>query len=265
MRRKAHRGSLASVVAFTGAIAAGLPLGVAACGGNAATGSGAEAGADALADRGDAGPNDANVADATEQTSPPVDAASDGPGADAGSDVAPDGPTPDPGDGGPGGGMCDVVTLAPDLLRAVHIPVGTDAIYDSNPPSSGSHYDIWAAYKEYASAVDRRYYVHDLEHGAIVFVYKCDDNASPACAAIVEGFRQVVAQITPDPACAAGGVAVRTVITPDPLLDVPVAAAAWGHVYRASCVDVPSLLAFAQAFHAKGPEEVCADGTTDFH
>jgi len=57
---------------------------------------------------------------------------------------------------------------------------------------------------------------------------------------------------------------VRTVITPDPLLDVPVAAAAWGYTYKADCVDLPSLIAFATEHYGNGPEVLCGNGTTSF-
>jgi hypothetical protein len=68
-----------------------------------------------------------------------------------------------------------------------------------------------------------------------------------------------------DPLCALGqGVRVRTVITPDPLLDVPVAAAAWGVVYKAECVDPPTLRDFVLVHYGQGPEATCANGQTQF-
>ena len=63
--------------------------------------------------------------------------------------------------------------------------------------------------------------------------------------------------------CAAK-VRVRTVISPDPLITTPIAAAAWGFVYRAECIDLPSLKAFAAAHVAHGPENVCGNGVTQF-
>jgi len=143
---------------------------------------------------------------------------------------------------------CFVEIDSPPLLPALHVPIGSSIEWDSNPPSSGSHYPIWAAYQAYTSPVPRGYYVHNEEHGAIVFLYQCDD------------------AIPDDPLCAAAGqgVRVRTVITPDPLIDVPIAAAAWGWVYRAQCLDLPTLTAFAQQHYAQSPEVLCADGTTQF-
>src|SRR5438552_11283985 len=55
-----------------------------------------------------------------------------------------------------------------------HVPLGTPFDYNSNPPSSGWHNPVWASYGTHSNAVDRAYYVHNLEHGAIVLLYKCD-------------------------------------------------------------------------------------------
>jgi len=131
-------------------------------------------------------------------------------------------------------------------------------------------------------AVERRplsdlYYVHDLEHGAIDFLYKCDasdagasdagdaGDAGDPCSAMVDQLRQAVASIPTDPLCdVEAGVRVRFVLTPDPLIDHPVTAAAWGWTYNADCVDLATLEAFAKAHYAQGPENFCANGTTQF-
>lgn len=158
---------------------------------------------------------------------------------------------------------CFVEIDSPPLLPAVHVPIGTVIEWDSNPPSSGPHFPIWAAYQAYTSPVPRGYYVHNEEHGAIVLLYQCDDAGCPDVAAALQSVSDAIPD---DPLCAAAGqgVRVRTVITPDPLIDVPVAAAAWGWVYRAQCVDLPTLTAFAMQHYAQGPEVLCADGTTQF-
>ncbi len=158
---------------------------------------------------------------------------------------------------------CVVTIASPPLLPALHVTIGSDIQWDSNPPSSGSHYPVWAAFQTYDAPVPRGYYVHDLEHGAIVFVYNCGDGGCPD---VVSAFHRASDSLPDDPLCTAAGegVRVRTVITPDPLLDVTVAAAAWGWTYKADCVDLPSLEAFASAHYAQGPEMFCTNGTTQF-
>ncbi len=164
---------------------------------------------------------------------------------------------------------CAVTIESPPLLAGVHVPIPSVVDWSSNPPSSGPHYPIWAAFKTFSTPVPRGYYVHDLEHGAVVLLYRCDvdaggDPGPGGCPDVVASLEQVVAALPDDPLCTASGVRVRAVITPDPLLDVPVAAAAWGWTYKADCLDLPSLEAFASEHYGKGTEQVCANGQTTF-
>jgi hypothetical protein len=156
---------------------------------------------------------------------------------------------------------CPVLIDAPPYLPASHVAIGTHVQYDSNPPSSGPHYPIWAAYQVWDTPVQREYYVHDLEHGAIVLLYKCDDGS---CADVIDALKKTSDALPDDPLCSDSGVRVRTVITPDPLIDVPIAAAAWGWIYKAQCIDLPSLVAFAKDHYGQGPEQTCAKGETSF-
>jgi hypothetical protein len=153
---------------------------------------------------------------------------------------------------------CTIILDSPPLLPASHVAIGTDVMYDSNPPSSGPHYPIWAAFQAYDHPVDRRYYVHDAEHGAVVFLYKCEDGGN--CADVAAQLSMAAGAIADDPLCAGTGTRARTVLTPDPLLDVPIAAIAWGWTYRAECFDLPSLTDFARAHYGHGPEVTCAAG-----
>lgn len=59
-----------------------------------------------------------------------------------------------------------------DLGRG-HVPVGTKVDYNSNPPTSGKHYEEWVRKGMYDEERDDRNLVHSLEHGYIVMYYKC--------------------------------------------------------------------------------------------
>jgi hypothetical protein len=203
-----------------------------------------------------------------------LDASGDEGAADDGGlagDVASDGP---PGDGPDDAELpidgsvlldagCRVEIDRPAPLPGSHVPVGTVVQWNSNPPSSGPHFPIWAAFKAYDVAVPRGYYVHDLEHGAVVLLSNCGD---AGCPDVVAALQAASDALPDDPSCTSlgEGVRVRTVITPDPLLDVPVAAAAWGWVYKAECVDLPSLRDFVLAHYGQGPEALCNNGQTQF-
>jgi hypothetical protein len=159
--------------------------------------------------------------------------------------------------------MCPIAIDAPPFLPAMHVMIPSDVTYDSNPPSSGPHYSIWAAYQEFMTPVDPRYFVHDLEHGAIVFLYNCD-TSTPTCQGMIAALRAASDSLPDDPICSPP-VRVRTVITPDPQLDVPLAAVAWGWTYKAHCIDLPSLEAFARDHYSNGPEQGnCVNGATIF-
>lgn len=172
---------------------------------------------------------------------------------------------------------CDVVIETPPLLASPHVPEGTVVDYNSNPPSSGPHYPIWANFGEYPAPVQAGYLVHDLEHGAVLLLYKpCDDDAganaadaldggdvdasaASTCASIKDALRRVRDAIHTDPVCDPS-IRVRVIIAPYPDLDVPIAAAAWGWTYRANCLDEDSLRDFAVAHYGQGPENICAPG-----
>ncbi len=154
---------------------------------------------------------------------------------------------------------CLVTIDTPPLQDGMHVPEGTHIDWPSNPPCSGPHYPIWAQFQEYDHPVDLAYLVHDMEHGGVVLFYNCAEGAS--CDAIVQGLRQVRDAIPTDPLCDPS-IRVRVVIVPDPLLDVPVAAATWGWTYKAACLDLPTLTDFAKTHYGQGTETLCAPGQT---
>ncbi len=142
----------------------------------------------------------------------------------------------------------------------MHVPEGTVITYDSNPPSSGPHYPVWANFQEYTAPLDEGYLVHSLEHGAVALLYKCEATA-PGCAQTIDSLHKIRDSLATDPSCEPS-IRVRVIIAPFPRLDVPVAAVAWGITYKADCVDVPTLTQFAKDNYAMSPENICAPGRT---
>jgi hypothetical protein len=154
---------------------------------------------------------------------------------------------------------CEVTLESPPIASANHVPEGTQIAYCSNPPSSGNHYPVWAAYKEYTTPIEWPYLVHSMEHGAVVLLYKCDP---PGCPDIVTQLKKVRDDAAADPSCASFGAEgdKRIIIAPSTTITTKVAAAAWGKTYQAACVDAPSLDAFVRDNYAKGPEDLCNPG-----
>jgi hypothetical protein len=139
----------------------------------------------------------------------------------------------------------------------LHTDLDASITWSTNPPSSGTHFPIWAKWGVHTEIVPRGYYVHNEEHGGVVLLYRC---IAPDCAQLRQQLETFVNGLPGEPQCASSGVARRVVLTEDPLIDSPVAAAAWGYVYKADCVDEPSLRAFVLARIGRGPEDLCTEG-----
>jgi hypothetical protein len=152
--------------------------------------------------------------------------------------------------------LCGTTVAAYPIDPSPHVTACFPVVYSSNPPTSGPHYPIWASFKTFTTPVPRGFTVHDLEHGAIVISYKC----AAGCAADLAALQAFVDARPADPLCALP-VKSRIVITPDPLLDVPFAAAAWGFALTSQCFDLPALAAFIDAHYAMAPENFCFEGT----
>lgn len=152
--------------------------------------------------------------------------------------------------------LCKVQVQKVAFEGAQHVPTGERLTFASNPPASGSHYPTWGRWAVHTTPLPRGHYVHNLEHGGVALLYRCASD----CPDIVAGLRAVMDAQPQDPACTPP-IKSRIVLTPDPELDVPVAAAAWTYTYRADCVDAPSLSAFIRDHYDQASESLCFDGS----
>lgn len=157
------------------------------------------------------------------------------------------------------GPSCEVTIAQYPQLPSSHVTecsyLGPDT-FNSDPPSSGNHYGRWAAFKTYTQPVPRGYYVHSLEHGAVVFLYNCPDG----CADDVAVLQKIADSLPDDPLCQDMGVRHRVVITPDPLLPTRFAVSAWGWTLTAPCPDPVDFRAFAIKNYAHTYEDICYPG-----
>lgn len=158
------------------------------------------------------------------------------------------------------GSACGAVERAYTLAEPEHVANCTPIKYGSNPPSSGTHYGTWAAFREYETPIERGFAVHSMEHGAVIISYNCED-----CAGEVAAAKDLIFELGPDPLCCspAGGCPTpvsRLILMPDPELDVRFAAASWGFTLKADCFEPEAFRAFVEAHRGQGPEPMCADG-----
>ena len=134
----------------------------------------------------------------------------------------------------------------------LHVAEGSVVRYVNNPPASGPHYPVWARYQEFTTPLARGYWVHNLEHGAVVFLHRPDAPAS-----VISALRGVFRGLSADRDCGHP----LALMTPDAELPRPIAVVAADWVLTADGVDAPTIEAFVAARRNHGPEQVCAPGT----
>jgi len=84
-------------------------------------------------------------------------------------------------------------TKVADLGRE-HITDISDFEYNSNPPTSGSHFPVWAKKGVYDRVLSDGHLIHSLEHGYVVISYNCDKEVVSSQSSVV---RQAYAQEKP--------------------------------------------------------------------
>lgn len=154
-------------------------------------------------------------------------------------------------------GPCEAVEQQHAIEGQAHVTECSPITYGTKPPSSGNHYDVWAAYKVYSNPIPPGFWVHDLEHGAVVLTYNCPGG----CDADIAAAQAMLNSLPPDAVClSTAGVPRRIIMTPFPSLDVPFAASAWGFTLRANCFDTDVFRSFIDRHYGAGPESVCGGG-----
>ena len=128
-----------------------------------------------------------------------------------------------------------------------HVPIGSTVMYRDNPPASGNHYPVPAAWGVAPQPVQREQWVHNLEHGGIVLLYNCPNG----CDADVQTFTSIYQTRPVDQFNE-----VRILITPDTLMPHRFAAIAWGWRWQGDAVDEKTIECFIDARYDKGRESV---------
>jgi hypothetical protein len=152
------------------------------------------------------------------------------------------------------GAQCTAVIEQHPLEGFDHIPCTSATNYQSQPPSSGSHFGCWPEYRTFAEPVPWGNLVHALEHGAMVIVYNC---GAAGCLAEISRAQAFIDNLPPDPVC---GSNQRLILAPDPTLPVRWAASAWTWTLRADCFDEAAFGQFYTEHYGRGPEAVCSGG-----
>jgi hypothetical protein len=137
-------------------------------------------------------------------------------------------------------------------LPADHVPEGSQpGPYNSDPPTSGSHYasPMRAGFYEPGDPetelpYPEGYLVHSLEHGYVIFWYNCDPLTEDECQELKDGIRQVMAARNN----------FKLVAFPWPSLDVPVVMTSWGRMLEMASFDPGAAENFISANLNRAPE-----------
>jgi hypothetical protein len=107
--------------------------------------------------------------------------------------------------------------------------VDGDIVYPDPPPTTGDHNPCWTRYGVHDEQVPDERWVHNLEHGAVVFLYNCPNG----CPNEIAQLRALVQ------ACG-----VFAVLTPYDLLPKRFAVVSWGHRLVSDCLDISAFRSF---------------------
>lgn len=93
--------------------------------------------------------------------------------------------------GGQGNSEVGVTIKVPDMGKS-HVPSGTHVNYNSNPPSSGPHYDQPLRAGFYDNVVPDGNIVHSMEHGYVVIWYNCQGLSGPDCQTLKDNIKKLI-------------------------------------------------------------------------
>jgi hypothetical protein len=129
-----------------------------------------------------------------------------------------------------------------------HVAQGTQVTYRNRPPSSGDHYDQPAGYGFFQREIPTGNWVHDLEHGGVVVLFRPD-----LCDAACQAQLQDTYNGAPSSSLFPG--TRKMLVTSYQDMDHAVASVAWGWVDEMDAPDKDRILAFYRSHVDKGPEQ----------
>jgi hypothetical protein len=123
-----------------------------------------------------------------------------------------------------------------------HVAEGTPITYNTNPPTSGTHYPIAQAGGFYIHTIQLGYLVHTMEHGGIIIYYDPDTVTTEQ----QDELRTIVQPHL--------GNFSTVVALPRDDAEFPIILTAWRHWQRLRVYDAAAINGFVTQFLGQGPE-----------
>jgi hypothetical protein len=152
-----------------------------------------------------------------------------------------------------------------DDLGRNHVGVGTSVTYALCPPASGNHYNAAGAgpiqprlYGPSEAEVPQGW-IHNLEHGALVVLYRCASGDTGCTDGQQAAMRSFVGSFPASPVCGLAPGDVSPVVARFDQMPKPYAALVWGRVLYLDTFDTKAILSFFdQEGERTNPEPQCA-------
>lgn len=167
-----------------------------------------------------------------------------------------------------------------DLGRG-HVQIGTVVDYNSNPPTSGKHYEDWIRSGVYETSKDDRNLVHSLEHGYVIMSYNCDKLVTSNWSLVTSAYAHGLEEEATESAEATTSAQlpnsftsaechklvdqliaiyekkgkIRLIVIPRPNLDAKIALTAWNYIDKLNDFDEERITKFIDAHLNMGPEK----------
>lgn len=153
------------------------------------------------------------------------------------------------------------------VLGRRHVDVGTKVKYNSNPPTSGDHYEVWTKNGVYDKPTEDGHLVHSLEHGYVIISHNCEminskliptksgqnskvgtesAKTDKECLNFVSKLKERVEKD-----------AQKLILVPRPNLDTNFALTAWTRIekFRIEEASMERVNSFIDSFRNQGPEK----------
>lgn len=140
---------------------------------------------------------------------------------------------------------CGAREEAVTVLGANHVEGPID--YPDPPPAGGDHSACWATWGVHTDTVPPERWVHNLEHGGVVYLYGC---AADGCGSDAAALAEISAFVGAHP---------LALITPYTGMTKRFAVVSWGHRLVSDCIDARAATAFYSAHVNWGPESISSN------